>query len=233
MAAADVVALPDRLSFEQGAAIPVNYATAWAALVRYGGLQAGERVLIHAAAGGVGIAATQIAKRYGAEVYGTASPGKHDAIRAQGVASPRYRARLGARAARSFDLSWTRSAAPRSAAPTTCCAPAAGWSRSAPRRCMQRREENLLTAARAALRMPRFNLIKQMSGVEVGDRAQHAAPVGATRARCRPWIDPLAELMEDGTIEPVVAEAVPFDRAAEAHRMIAERRNVGKVVLTP
>jgi NADPH:quinone reductase-like Zn-dependent oxidoreductase len=49
----------------------------------------------------------------------------------------------------------------------------------------------------------------------------------------RPWVEPLVELMEDGTIQPVVAAAVPFDRAPEAHRMIAERRNVGKVVLTP
>ena len=77
--------LPERLSFEQGAAIPVNYSTAWAGLVRYGGLQPGERVLLQAAAGGVGIAATQLAKRFGAEVYGTASASKHDAIRAQGV----------------------------------------------------------------------------------------------------------------------------------------------------
>src|ERR1700716_935239 len=83
--AADVVPLPDELSFEQGAAIPVNYSTAWAGLIRYGTLQPGERVLIHAAAGGVGIAATQIAKRLGAEVYGTASPGKHDACRGFGV----------------------------------------------------------------------------------------------------------------------------------------------------
>ncbi len=89
----DVVALPERLSFEQGAAIPVNYATAWAALVRYGGLQAGERVLILAAAGGVGIAATQLAKRYGAEVYGAASPGKHDTVRAQGAVPVAYDAR--------------------------------------------------------------------------------------------------------------------------------------------
>ena len=82
----DVVrAARTRLSFEQGAAIPVNYSTAWAGLIRYGSLQAGERVLIHAAAGGVGIAATQIAKRHGAEVYGTASASKHDAIRALGV----------------------------------------------------------------------------------------------------------------------------------------------------
>ena len=60
----DIVPLPERLSFEQGAAIPVNYATAWAGLVRYGGLQAGERVLMHAAAGGVGIAAIQLARRW-------------------------------------------------------------------------------------------------------------------------------------------------------------------------
>ena len=54
--------------------IPVNYSTAWAGLVGYGNVQPGERVLIHAAAGGVGIAAIQIGKRYGAEVHGTASP---------------------------------------------------------------------------------------------------------------------------------------------------------------
>src|SRR6476620_1657386 len=58
--AADTVPLPDSLTFKQGAAIPVNYATAWAALHGYGSLRAGERVLIHAAAGGVGIAAIQL-----------------------------------------------------------------------------------------------------------------------------------------------------------------------------
>ncbi len=83
--AGDVVALPDELSFEQGAAIPVNYGTAWAGLIGYGSLQPGERVLIHSAGGGVGIAATQIAKRVGAEVYGTASPGKHARIVELGV----------------------------------------------------------------------------------------------------------------------------------------------------
>ena len=58
------------------------------ALVMMGGLRAGERVLIHAAAGGVGIAATQVARRIGAEIFGTASASKHDAIRAQGVDHP-------------------------------------------------------------------------------------------------------------------------------------------------
>src|SRR5437763_12097640 len=80
-----VYELPDQLSFEQGAAFPVNYATAQAGLVTMAGLRRDERVLIHAAAGGVGISATQIAKRIGAEVVGTASASKPDAIRQQGV----------------------------------------------------------------------------------------------------------------------------------------------------
>src|SRR3954451_20514701 len=83
-----VLPLPERLSFEQGAAFPVNYGTAYAALIVMGSLRQGDRVLIHAAAGGVGIAATQIARNAGAEIFGTASPSKHDAIRAQGVTHP-------------------------------------------------------------------------------------------------------------------------------------------------
>ena len=80
--------------------------------------------------------------------------------------------------------------------------------------------------------MPRFNLIKQMSasksviGLNMLTLWDHAGTI-------KPWIDPLVALMEDGTIQPVVAAAVPFDRAPEAHRMLIERRNVGKVVLVP
>src|SRR4051795_50404 len=85
----NVVPLPEDWSYEEGAAFPVNYMTAYAGLVRYGTLYPGERVLIHAAAGGVGIAATQIAKlKQAGEIYGTASPGKHDAIRGFGVDHP-------------------------------------------------------------------------------------------------------------------------------------------------
>src|SRR5215213_4549037 len=57
--AEQVMPLPSRLSFEQGAAFPVNYGTAYAGLVLMGGLREGDRVLIHAAAGGVGISDTQ------------------------------------------------------------------------------------------------------------------------------------------------------------------------------
>src|ERR1700734_1098469 len=85
VAASDSVALPDALSFEQGAEVPVNYATAWAALHGYGSLRAGERVLVHAAAGGVGIAAIQLAKAADAIVDGTASPGRHGQLAALGI----------------------------------------------------------------------------------------------------------------------------------------------------
>ncbi len=88
VAASQAWPLPEALSFEQGAAFPVNYGTAYAALVVMGGLREGDRVLIHAAAGGVGISATQIARNIGAEIFGTASASKHEAIEAQGVRPP-------------------------------------------------------------------------------------------------------------------------------------------------
>ena len=76
---------PAGLSALEGAAIPVNYFTAWQLVVVMGALKANETVLIHSVGGGVGIAATQIAKHVGARVIGTASAGKHDEMRALGV----------------------------------------------------------------------------------------------------------------------------------------------------
>jgi acyl transferase domain-containing protein/D-arabinose 1-dehydrogenase-like Zn-dependent alcohol dehydrogenase/acyl carrier protein/NADP-dependent 3-hydroxy acid dehydrogenase YdfG len=80
-----VAPAPAGLTFEQAATIPVVFLTAWYALHELAGLQRGERVLIHAAAGGVGMAAVQIARWIGAEVLATASPPKWDAVRAMGV----------------------------------------------------------------------------------------------------------------------------------------------------
>jgi NADPH:quinone reductase-like Zn-dependent oxidoreductase len=68
--ARDVMPMPDHLSFEEGAAFCVNYGTAYAALMIMGGLRERDRVLIHSAAGGVGIAATQVARNVGAEIFG-------------------------------------------------------------------------------------------------------------------------------------------------------------------
>jgi len=229
----DVVPLPDGLSFEQGAAIPVNYATAWAGLIRYGGLRAGERVLIHAAGGGVGIAATQIAKRYGAEVYGTASPAKHDAIRAQGVdVAVDYRRRGWHRGLPKFDVVMDAIGGPSFRTSYRLLNPGGRLVAFGASSLTAGEKRNPVAAVKSIVRMPRFNLIRQMSasksviGLNVLTLWDHAGTL-------EPWIDPLRELMEDGTIQPVIAEAVPFDRAPEAHRIIAERRNVGKVVLVP
>jgi NADPH:quinone reductase-like Zn-dependent oxidoreductase len=229
----DVVPLPDRLSFEQGAAIPVNYSTAWAGLIRYGSLQAGERVLIHAAAGGVGIAATQIAKRYGAEVYGTASASKHDAIRALGVdVAVDYRADGWEKGLPRFDMIMDAVGGPSFRTSYRLLNPGGRLIAFGASSVTSGEKRNPLVAIRAAVRMPRFNLIKQMSasksvlGLNMLTLWDHAGTL-------KPWIDPLIALIEDGTIQPVVAEAVPFDRAADAHRILAQRRNVGKVVLIP
>jgi NADPH:quinone reductase-like Zn-dependent oxidoreductase len=231
--ASDVVPLPDSLTFEQGAAIPVNYVTAWAALIRYGAVQPGERVLIHAAAGGVGIAATQIAKRAGAEVYGTASPSKHERCREVGVDHaldytspgwerdlPKMDVVLDAVAGQSFRTSYSLLRAGGRLVAFGASSLVSG----------QRR--NVVTALRTLARMPRFNLIKQMS--------ESKAVIGLNmltlwkdRQSLQPWIAPLVEMLEDGTIKPVVAGAFSFEEAGAAHTMITERRNVGKVVLVP
>lgn len=80
-----VAALPDGLSFEAAATIPLAFLTAAYALEELANIQPGERVLIHAAAGGVGQAAIQLAQRAGAEIFATASEGKWDVLRALGV----------------------------------------------------------------------------------------------------------------------------------------------------
>jgi NADPH:quinone reductase-like Zn-dependent oxidoreductase len=232
--AGDVVPLPDGLSFEQGAAIPVNYATAWAGLVGYGSLREGDRVLVHAAAGGVGIAATQIARRYGAQVWGTSSPSKHDAIRGFGVQHPLDYTRKGwERGLPSFDLimdavggeSLRRSYRMLRAGGRVVAFGASSV--------VSGEKRSLLTAAPQALRMVRgFNLMDQMgdSKTVVG---LNMLTLWKDRGTLEPWVTPLLDLMADGTVQPVVSDAVPFERAGEAHRILTERRNVGKVVLVP
>ncbi|MEU4625088.1 SDR family NAD(P)-dependent oxidoreductase, partial [Actinoplanes sp. NPDC023801] len=80
-----VARMPVGWSFVQAASVPMAFLTAWYGLRDLGGLRAGERVLVHAAAGGVGMAAVQLATLWGAEVFATASPPKWAAVRDLGV----------------------------------------------------------------------------------------------------------------------------------------------------
>jgi NADPH:quinone reductase-like Zn-dependent oxidoreductase len=231
--ASDVVALPDELSFEQGAAIPVNYGTAWAGLIGYGNLQPGERVLIHSAGGGVGIAATQIANRAGAEVYGTASPGKHARCVELGLEHAIDYTKPGwERGLPKFDVIMDAVGGASFRRSYNLLRPGGRLVAFGASSVVSGERKNVVTALRAVARMPRFNLIKQMS--------ESKAVIGLNmlslwkdRGTLEPWIEPLLAMLEDGTIDPVVGGSFSFDEAGAAQTMIVERRNVGKVVLTP
>jgi NADPH:quinone reductase-like Zn-dependent oxidoreductase len=190
-------------------------------------------VLLHAAAGGVGIAATQIAKHAGAEIWGTASPAKHDAIRGFGVDHPLDYTRKGwERDVPQVDVIMDAVGGPSFRASYDLLNPGGRLVAFGASSVMSGETRNLVTAAKAALRMPRFNLIKQMSeskaviGLNALTLWDHAGSL-------EPWLSPISALLDEGVVQPVVSDAVPFDRAGEAHRIIAERRNIGKVVLVP
>jgi len=231
--AGDVIALPQALSFEQGAAIPVNYGTAWAGLFGYGNLQRGERVLIHSAGGGVGIAATQLAKHHGAEVYGTASPGKHERCREIGVDHALDYTKAGwEKGLPPFDIIMDAVGGKSFRRSYSMLRPGGRLVAFGASSVVSGQRRNLITALGAVARMPRFNLIKQMS--------ESKAVIGLNmlslwkdRETLQPWIAPLRELLDDGTIKPVVAGDFSFEDAGAAQTMITERRNVGKVVLVP
>jgi polyene macrolide polyketide synthase len=82
-----LVPLPAGWSFEQGAGVPIAYATAYFGLIDIAALEADARVLVHAGAGGVGMAAVKLALHRGAEVFATASPAKWEALRELGIAA--------------------------------------------------------------------------------------------------------------------------------------------------
>ena len=230
----DVIPFPDTLSFEQGAAIPVNYATAWAGLLGYGSLQPGERVLIQAAAGGVGIAATQIAKYVGAEIWGTSSPAKHEAIGAQGVDHPLDYTRDGwEEGLPGMDLIMDAIGGKSFRRSYELLRPGGRLVAFGASSILQGEQRSITKALPQALRMMRgFNLIDQM-GDSKAVIGLNMLRLWDDRGTLSPWIDPLQELIENGVIEPVVSDVIPFADAPKAHRIIAERRNIGKVVLVP
>jgi NADPH:quinone reductase-like Zn-dependent oxidoreductase len=243
--AQQIIPMPDGVSYEEGAAFPVNYGTAYAALVIMGGLKRGERVLIHAAAGGVGIAATQIAKGIGAEIFGTASGSKHDAIREQGVDHPiDYRTSDFEEEVRRLTDGEGVDVIMDALGPTSFRKDYR-LLRQGGRLIMYGASElqtgsgkrDLGAAVRSLTRMPLATMPWWKS---VGVMNENKGVFGLNMLS---WWDregdldrvtePLMDAFGKGELKPVVAEAFPFDRAPDAHRFIEERRNVGKVVLVP
>jgi len=242
--AAQVLPLPERLSFEQGAAFPVNYGTAYAALVIMGSLREGTRVLIHAAAGGVGIAATQIARNARVEIFGTASPTKHDAIRAQGVAHAiDYRSQdFEAEVMRITDGTGVDLVVD-ALGPTSfrkdyrLLRPGGRLIMYGISEMASEGRRDLRAALKSLASMPTATIPWWKSLALINENK------GVFGLNMLKWWDregsldrvtePLMADLEAGRLEPVVAEAFPFSRAGEAHEFISQRRNVGKVVLFP
>lgn len=183
VAANDSVELPESMSFEQGAAVPVNYATAWAALHGYGSLRRGERVLIHAAAGGVGTAAIQFAKAAGAEVHGTASPAKHDKLAEFGVdRAIDYRRDGWWRDVGPYDLILDALGGTSLRRSYRLLRPGGRLVGYGVSSLQEGEKRSLRRAAPQVLSMLRgFNLMDQAVRLEGGDRPEHAAVVGRPR----------------------------------------------------
>ncbi|THC51886.1 SDR family NAD(P)-dependent oxidoreductase [Streptomyces sp. A1499] len=215
-----VVAMPADWSYEQAAAVPVAFATAYYGLVDMGGLSSGESVLVHAAAGGVGMAAVQLARHLGAEVFATASEGKWDAVRALGVPDDHL--------ASSRDLGFEEHF----------------------RTVTDGRGVDVVldSLARefvdASLRLlPRGGRFVEMGKTDIRDAARVATEHFAVRYRAFDIVDAgprrigeiLAEivgLFERGVLTHLPRREWDLRRAPEAFRFMSQARHVGKIVLT-
>jgi NADPH:quinone reductase-like Zn-dependent oxidoreductase len=238
--AAQVLDMPDGMGFEEAAAVPVNYLTAYHMLFRIANVRPGERVLVHMAAGGVGIAVLQLCRTVdGVVTFGTASAGKHDVLRAEGCTHPiDYRTRDYVAEVRRLTADegvdvvldplggrdWKRG---MSLLRPVGRLVAYGFANvaSGDRRSLGR-------MASQVVGIPLFTPLglmdhnRTISGVNVGHLWGQAQLL-------REELEAVLDLWRAGVVRPRVDEAVPFAEAAVAHRRLSERRNVGKVVLVP
>ncbi len=230
---------PEKLSFEQGAALPVNYLTAWALLVTMGGLKKDEAILIHNAGGGVGLAALEIARHIGAKTFGTASASKHEFLKQRGLDHAiNYRGQdwlpvlMELTQERGVELvidplggkNWKKS---YQALRSTGRMGVFGMSTASASGIRGK-----LRALQALAQTPRFHPLSMMNrnrgvfGLNLGHMWREGEKVAA-------WTREIMRGVEEGWIRPHVDRAFPFDQVADAHRYIEARKNIGKVVLVP
>ena len=232
-----VFRLPSGISFEDAAAIPLNYLTAHHIMFVMGNLQPGDRILVHGAAGGVGGAAVQLAKTRDLKVFGTAGPAKQEFLCRSGVDRP---------------IDYTREdfvEVVRRAAPEgieMVMDPIAGKSFTKSYRCLgpMRRlaiygfsaaagpqgKRSLFRAAKAYLATRRYHPLKVMESntAIIGVHLGHLDARSAVRAK---ELDELFRLYGVGKIKPIIGKTSALEEAAAAHRYIHGRENIGKVVL--
>jgi synaptic vesicle membrane protein VAT-1 len=230
---------PSSLTFEQAAAIPVNYLTAYALLVVMGSLHEGESLLIHNAGGGVGLAALDIAKKIGVTTYGTASPGKHKFLKERGLDHPiDYRSQdwqpvlRQLTNGRGVDLiidpigggHWKKSyASLRSTGRLgmfgVSTASADGFA-------------GKLKMLKAVIQTPWFHALPLLNknrgvfGLNLGHMWHEPEKVAV-------WMRDILRGVEEGWVQPYVDRSFSFTDAGKAHQYLEERKNTGKVILVP
>ena len=240
MAAERLLPVPPPMTLEEAAALPVNYLTAYQALHYMAHLRTGERVLVHAAAGGVGLAAIQLGRLSNAEIFGTASASKHDFLRQQGLHHPidyhtgdfEEEVRrltdgegvdivLDAVGGHSYRKSYRLL---RHGGRLVCygmSAAVTGKGRS-------------LKALLAWWNTPSFNPLADMIRKNRSVMGVHLGELGrANQELVRSWMEELFRLYAAGQIKPHIGKTFPLGEAARAHHYIHERRNLGKVLLLP
>ena len=230
---------PKALSFEQAAAVPVNYLAAYQLLVVMGSLHAHDSVLIHNAGGGVGLAALDIAQHIGAKTFGTASASKHAFLRERGLdfaidyrTQDWLKAVLELTHGRGVELvidpiggaQWKKSF--KALRPSGRL----GFSGVTPG------GDTILASKlgmiKLLLQMPWFNPVQLLNsnkgvfGINMGRLWEEEEKVLA-------WLEKILEGVEAGWVRPHVDRAFKFDQASAAHAYLDERKNIGKVVLVP
>ncbi len=217
-----VVPRPPGLSFAEAAAQLIPFLTAAFTLQHLGGLKSGERVLIHAAAGGVGLAAVQLALQAGAEVFATAgSPAKRDYVRALGVTHVMDSRTLHfadeiltATEGRGVDLVLNSLAGDFVARSLAVTAPGG--------RFFEIGKAGLLTAEQAA-----------QLGRGIRYEAVDWSPIAQQRpAELRPLLLAIADGLANQQLQPLPVRCFPLDEADAAFRYMAQARHIGRIALT-
>lgn len=215
-----IVGIPPGWTFEQAAAAPIVFATAYYALVDLAQARRGESLLIHAATGGVGSAAVQLARHLGLDLYVTASPGKWDVLRAQGFADER----IGD--TRSVEFATKFRAATAGRGVDIVLDSLAG---------------DKVDASLGLL--PRGGRFIEMGLTDLRDPATVAADhpgivyrnfllMDAGPDRLREILGELRRLFDTGSLRPVPVTAWDVRRAPAAFRQLSQARHIGKYVLT-
>jgi NADPH:quinone reductase-like Zn-dependent oxidoreductase len=237
---AQVLPMPDGMDFETAAAIPVNYLTAYHMLFRVANLQPGARVLVHMAAGGVGIAVLQLCATIpGVETFGTASAGKHGILRDEGCTHPiDYRSTDYAEKVRELtggagvDVVLDPLGGRDWATGLSLLHPvghlvAYGFANIA-----SGERRNPLRLIGQGLRIPRFTPLglmssnRSISGVNIGH-------LWTETALLRTELSAVLALWQERKIRPRIDSVHAFTAVAAAHARITGRHNIGKVILVP